>query len=241
MAHHVEQQQSYKNCRLLLKELERVVQEELRLRTKLLDTGVRDVSDQIELPKNCLEQLDEDSAEYDDKRLCHACKHVCFFSAVACVCSQSNVSCLRHSHYMCRCPVSRRYLMIWSPEEELKATLKRVHEHCESMKPAGTVKTSEVLSSTLEALPPIAVGAERDLEEHKGDAINVEPYEGKDEAWHPIVEDPVTVKDEIQVESTSSRLPEVTTDEDKGEEIVIDDSDDEIEIVAVRESSTISY
>jgi hypothetical protein len=33
----------------------------------------------------------------------------------------------------------------------------------------------------------------------------------------------------------------VTTDEDRGEEIVIDDSDDDIEIVAVRDSSTNSY
>jgi hypothetical protein len=241
MAHHVEQQQSYKNCRSLLKELERVVGEELQLRKKLLDTGVRDVSDEIELPKNGLEQLDEDSAEYDDKRLCHACKHVCFFSAVACVCSQSNVSCLRHSHYMCRCPVERRYLMIWSPEEELNSTVRRVHEHCESLKPKGQVDADEVVSAALDTLPPVAVGAERDLEEHKEDPISIEPYEGKDETWHPIKEDPVKVKYEAKVEPTSTRLPEVTTDEDRGEEIVIDDSDDDIEIVAVRDSSTNSY
>ena len=100
MAHHVSEQKSYRNCKLLLDELERVVSEELLSRERLISSGVRDVSHLIQLPPNLLEQLDEVSAEYDDKRLCHACKHVCFFSAVACECSQSKVSCLRHSHYM---------------------------------------------------------------------------------------------------------------------------------------------
>ena len=102
MAHHVSEQKSYRNCKLLLDELDRVVAEELLSRDRLIDSGVRDVSHLIQLPPNLLERLDETSADYDEKRLCHACKHVCFFSAVACECSQSKVSCLRHSHYMVR-------------------------------------------------------------------------------------------------------------------------------------------
>lgn len=227
-----------------MKELERVVEEELQLRKKLIDTGVRDVFDQIELPKNSLDQLDEDSAEYDDKRLCHACKHVCFFSAVACVCSQSNVSCLRHSHYMCRCPVERRYLMVWSPEEELDSTLRRVREHCESLKPQGEEGADDAMSSALDTLPLMAEGAERDLEEHKKDVIHLEPYEGT-EPWHPIKADPtVIVKEDSSVKVEVTNLPQVQS-EVKNEvknEIVIDDDDDaEIEIVAVRESNTTTY
>ena len=113
MANHLSDQTSYAACKLLLNELERVVNEEIELRAKLKKNGVRDLSHCIQLPKNRLDQLDDASATYDDKRLCHACKHVCFFSAVACECSQSKVSCLRHAHFMCRCPPEKKYFMIW--------------------------------------------------------------------------------------------------------------------------------
>jgi hypothetical protein len=211
MAHHLEEQKVYKNCNSLLKELNRVVNEELELRTNLLATGVRDVSDVIQLPKNRLDQLDEESADYDDKRLCHACKHVCFFSAVACECSQSKVSCLRHSHYMCRCPPERRYLMVWSQEDELKGTLKRVRDYCNTLKETDG-DSDEVASVKSEDLPDMAAGVEKDLEDHKGIPISVEPYIA-----------PARV--ESNGVASSSTLREVTTDEDK--ESGDDDEDEE--------------
>mmetsp|Transcript_19738 Transcript_19738/g.30443 ORF Transcript_19738/g.30443 Transcript_19738/m.30443 type:complete len:768 (-) Transcript_19738:107-2410(-) len=143
MANHLHEQKRYGTCSLLLEELERVVNEELSLREKLIETGVRDVSDMITLPRNRLDQLDEESADYDDKRLCHACKHICFFSAVACECSQTKVSCLRHSHYMCRCTPQRRYLMIWSDEKELKSTLQNVRQYCQVLKKNEQEKESK--------------------------------------------------------------------------------------------------
>ena len=173
MANHLDEITSYHTCKLLLEEIERVVEEELRLRKKLLDSGVRDVSELISLPPNNLEQLDERSANYDDRRLCHACKHVCFFSGVACECSQSKVSCLRHSHYMCRCSTERKYFMLWSPNDELTATLAKVRSHCVSLK-SPEDKESELLVEDLKAdepLPKVAPGAARDLEMHKNDAI----------------------------------------------------------------------
>ena len=171
MANHLQDQTSYFTCRKLLKELERVTEEELRLRKELLAKGVLDVSDKIQLPKNRLDQLDEKSATYDDKRLCHACKHICFFSAVACRCSQSKVSCLRHSHYMCRCPPERKYFMIWSPESELKETLERVRAHCESLKGDGTEEEDDDTAPKMTELPEVAPGVEEDLARHKDHAI----------------------------------------------------------------------
>jgi len=174
MAHHLHELHSYSTCRLLLKELERVVEEELRLRKSLLVAGVRDVSDQIQLPKNNLEQLDETSANYDDHRLCHACKHVCFFSAVACECSESKVSCLRHSDYMCHCPTDRRYFMIWSTDEELEATVDRVSDHCIKLK--TPMDRDDDLEETAESpLPKVAPGVEKDLEMHKNHDIWTAP------------------------------------------------------------------
>lgn len=235
MAQHVEEEQSHKNCSLLLKELERIVEEELQLRKKLIDSGVRDVSEQIELPKNCLDQLDEDSAEYDDKRLCHACKHVCFFSAVACVCSQSNVSCLRHSHYMCRCPMERRYLMIWSSEKELKSTVRRVRDHCNCLK--ANQNQLEVVPSMVR-LPSVALGAERDNDEHRGNSINVEPCGSNETVFHGTHEGDIP----IQHSDSVFTAPEVTSDEDRWEGVLpADDTDDEIEVVGVRVANSSSY
>ena len=134
MANHLKDQKTSTNCMLLYKELQRVINEELCSRKKLIDSGVRDISHEVSLPKNRYDQLDNDSSDYDDKRLCYSCKHVCFFSAVACECSQSKVSCLRHSHYMCRCPVDKKYLLIWSKKKELMDTLEFVRRHWERLK-----------------------------------------------------------------------------------------------------------
>jgi len=182
MANHLEDQKKYSNCKKLLEELERVVDEEMRLRRNLESTGVRDVSDLIHLPPNRLDQLDERSANYDDKRICHACKHVCFFSAVACECSQTKVSCLRHSHFMCRCPTNRKYFMIWSQAEELKNTLERVRKHCESLRENeteldnkdGTADSGTNTDAPIES-SSVAPGVERDLEAHKNESISTEP------------------------------------------------------------------
>jgi len=178
MANHLVEQKAYSTCKLLLGELERVVEEELRLRSHLLESGVRDVSSYITLPNNRLDQLDENSANYDDKRLCHACKHVCFFSAVACECSQSKVSCLRHSHYMCRCPTDRKYFMIWSNETELKSTLERVRAHCAALKTQSDNDDDEnkahVDEGIQDPLPKVAPGAEKDAAMHKNREIVTE-------------------------------------------------------------------
>ena len=168
---HFMKEHTHESVTLLEKELERVIAEELRLRTRLLEQGVRDISSQITLPKNRLDQLDEDSADYDDKRLCFSCKHVCFFSAVACECSQSKVSCLRHSHFMCKCKTNRRYLMIWSSAKEMTKTLERVKERRKILG-KKVVQHIDLTKSSLTSIDkPLstesAPGIDEDLMRHK--------------------------------------------------------------------------
>jgi hypothetical protein len=170
MANHLSDQKSDSSCKLLLKELERIVDEELMLREKLRADGVRDVSTFIRVPKNRLDQLDEASASYDDKRLCHACKHVCFFTAVACECSQSKVSCLRHSHFMCRCPAKRKYFMFWSSNDEMSSTVERVKMYCETLNKSGNNETSVVAQPAAILSSPISLsvpGVLQDDQLHK--------------------------------------------------------------------------
>lgn len=78
MAHHINELRTKDICKALSNELRRLMEEELLLRDKLLRAGVRDVSKDVDLPPNRLDQLDEESADYDDKRLCHSCEfHLC--------------------------------------------------------------------------------------------------------------------------------------------------------------------
>lgn len=183
MANHLEDQKAYSTCKLLLSEVERVVEEEMRLRCKLEKDGVRDVSELIHLRKNRLDQLDESSANYDDKRVCHGCKHVCFFSAVACQCSQSKVSCLRHSHFMCVCPTTSKYFMIWSTNEELQTALERVQDHCEHLRQkeassnggVGEAVACAVSGDSDACTPGVAPGVAEDQERRKNEQIQTKP------------------------------------------------------------------
>jgi C5HC2 zinc finger len=105
----------YNTCQMLLNEIKRVMNEEMTQRTKLLSLGVRDVSHLTHLRDQSIDFddqnnndnnntsiiiIDEACVNYDDQRTCHYCKYICYYSAVACQCSQSKVSCLRHSHFM---------------------------------------------------------------------------------------------------------------------------------------------
>jgi len=174
MAHHINELRTKEICNSLAKELRRLMKEELLLRQKLINAGVRDVSKVVDLPPNRLDQLDEESADYDDKRLCHSCKHICFFSAVCCECSDSKVSCLRHSHYMCRCSINRKYILIWTPESEMKETISRVEKRGEELsdsKSATKTKRSPFHKGSLEDGP----GSEKDRLFHQSYEVPVNP------------------------------------------------------------------
>jgi JmjC domain, hydroxylase/C5HC2 zinc finger len=239
MANHLDEQKSYSTCKKLLEELERVVEEELSLRRDLVAEGVRDVSEMINLPANRLDRLDEKSASYDDKRLCHACKHVCFFSAVACECSQSKVSCLRHSHYMCRCPSRLRYFLIWSSEDELKSTVSRVQQRCEELKAADASVPNDVSSASPDDTP----GADLDTLVHKDYDIPTDPVTELSflnplpcttGSRDPLPDDAALRTSSVTAESKPGTTTDMPVPERKQTSSEFMFQDDEIEIVAVK-------
>jgi histone demethylase JARID1 len=181
MANHLEEQKSPHTCKLLVVELERIINEEIEQRNKLFKAGVRDVAKYIDLPVNKVDQLDEESANYDDKRLCHECKHVCFFSCVACECSKSKVSCLRHSHFMCRCPTEKRYMMVWSSEREMKETIVKTKAHLKKLESKYIDLTGDDDDNDHEIRDAVkgnvvladAPGAAVDAKRHKGYYVDV--------------------------------------------------------------------
>ena len=129
--------------------------------------------------------------------------------------------------------------MVWSKKEELSSTLERVRNHCELIKPKGWEETAAedvVSSGALDNLPPVAVGSERDLEEHKADPIKVEPYDAN-ELWIPIKSDPVTVKHDISFNGIKSEVTAGTTAMKTEVVEIVEDDDDDIELVAIRGTS----
>mmetsp|Transcript_20142 Transcript_20142/g.43750 ORF Transcript_20142/g.43750 Transcript_20142/m.43750 type:complete len:705 (+) Transcript_20142:103-2217(+) len=202
MAHHTNELRTKEICKSLAQELHRLMQEELLLRKKLINAGVRDVSKDVELPPNRLDQLDEESADYDDKRLCHSCKHICFFSAVCCECSDSKVSCLRHSHYMCRCSIKRKYLLSWTPESEMRATISRVEKRGEELNGRKSAAPSYVPSFHKGPLED-AAGSSKDRLIHQTYEVSVQPI-------CPIDSVPELVSSDTSI--CSSRSQEVVSD-----------------------------
>jgi histone demethylase JARID1 len=111
------------NRRILREELRRLVVEDMKLRDAAYASGVRDISKLCTPPANKTECINAAACDYDDKRICVACQHTCFLSAVGCECSRTDIVCLRHVAYACSCPSSMKYMIEWEGRPQLEALL----------------------------------------------------------------------------------------------------------------------
>ena len=111
---------------ILREELRRLVVEDLKLRDAAYASGVRDISKLCTPPANKTDVINIAATTYDDKRICIACQHTCFLSAVGCECSKKDIVCLRHVAYSCQCPNSMKYMIEWESRDALEALLKEL-------------------------------------------------------------------------------------------------------------------
>ena len=63
--------------------------------------------------KNYKKQILPNYKEFDEKRLCSICQHLCFFSAVVCSCDPDRVACLRHHNQLCKCNRRENCFLFW--------------------------------------------------------------------------------------------------------------------------------
>jgi len=107
----------------LASEVVRVLDEEIPARHFIVSQGISDISvqHQIKLPDNTFHKIDREAADFDDMRQCHVCKHICVFSAVACECDRTAVSCIRHYNLLCKCSKEHKYLLTWTSTATLRA------------------------------------------------------------------------------------------------------------------------
>ena len=130
LAHNLCSEWSIPSLKALLNDLTLIVKEEEFIRNELTRQGLRvDVVPTDKLLPNNLKEMDDASLDYDEKRACLSCKHVCFLSAVACECSEFKVACLREVALLCDCNMEERYLMAWHSISDLWGMVRRVDDY----------------------------------------------------------------------------------------------------------------
>ena len=98
---------------LLVQELRVLLDEETRLRDRLVSEGV---TFRVRMPPEPI-----DSDEPDIRRRCCECLQPCSLSAVICKCSPNKTACPRHHLSLCACPAAKKCMVFWSSVEELRA------------------------------------------------------------------------------------------------------------------------
>ncbi|XP_038061639.1 lysine-specific demethylase 5A-like isoform X2 [Patiria miniata] len=102
------------------KEMLVMVEQEKRLRKKLLERGT------TEAEREAFELLP------DDERQCDHCKTTCFLSAVTCPCTPNKLVCIHHTENLCLCHPSKHCLRYRYTLDELPAMLHRLKVRAES-------------------------------------------------------------------------------------------------------------
>lgn len=170
LATNLSKEWSVASLRALLDDLTLIVREEEFRRKELKKQGLRfDVVEKSKLLPNDLRYMDNVSLDYDEKRVCLSCRHVCFLSAVACECNGFKVSCLREVAALCDCKMNQRYIMAWHEIDELWELVKRVDDCLqERMKAEAAVKKETEYGKEASS-----------AKEEKGEEGGVTPSEGE--------------------------------------------------------------
>jgi hypothetical protein len=106
-------------CRALYTEVERMYREERKHRG---NAKIEGVGQSVKMPPQST-TMDSAALTYDERRRCLICEHACFFSAVVCEGNPSAVVCLRHRNHLCGCVPTKKCLILWQTEAEIKKTV----------------------------------------------------------------------------------------------------------------------
>jgi histone demethylase JARID1 len=117
-------------CQLLWDQIKILRDEQERLRREVYQAGVLHA---MQMPH---EKADDE--EFDEKRLCSICQHLCFFSAVVCSCDPDRVACLRHHNQLCKCNRRENCFLFWYTVKEMDDALEKIAAHIKKLK-AGTI------------------------------------------------------------------------------------------------------
>ena len=108
------------SCEILIKDLQRTMNDQKYLRSDLARNGV---TTDVPMP------ADEDSESYDEKRQCHICMHMCYVSALVCSCDSERVVCLRHWQHLCNCGPEEKCHLYWFSLHDIEDLIIKVRIH----------------------------------------------------------------------------------------------------------------
>jgi histone demethylase JARID1 len=126
-------------CILLANDIKRLRDEQDLLRRGVHEAGVHHA---CRMPNE-----NPDDEEFDEKRLCSICQHLCYFSCVVCSCDSDRVVCLRHHNSLCQCNRRENCFLFWYTVKEMDAALETVQNHVLAL------QSGKVGGGTREALP----------------------------------------------------------------------------------------
>jgi hypothetical protein len=119
-----------RGCQLLWDHIKTMRDEQEQLRRQVYQAGVLHA---MQMPHE-----KPDDEEFDEKRLCSICQHLCFFSAVVCSCDGDRVVCLRHHNQLCKCNRRENCFLFWYTVKEIDDALSGITNHITELK-AGTI------------------------------------------------------------------------------------------------------
>ena len=108
-------------CILLANDIKKLRDEQDLLRRGVHEAGVHHA---CRMPNE-----NPDDEEFDEKRLCSICQHLCYFSCVVCSCDSDRVVCLRHHNSLCQCNRRENCFLFWYTVKEMDAALEVVQSH----------------------------------------------------------------------------------------------------------------
>ena len=107
---------------------------------------------------------------------------------------------------MCRCSIKRKYLLIWTPESEMKETISRVEKRGEELNVSNPAPPSNVSSSHREPLED-AAGSSKDRLAHQTHEVSVQPICIIDSVPELVSSDTSTCSARSQGESSALKDP----------------------------------
>ena len=113
-------------CQLLWDQIKILRDEQEKLRRQVYQAGVLHA---MQMPHE-----KPDDEEFDEKRLCSTCQHLCFFSAVVCSCDADKVACLRHHNDLCQCNRRDNCFLFWYTVKEMDESLDGITKHIKKIK-----------------------------------------------------------------------------------------------------------
>ena len=126
-------QHTVESSKAVAEAISKLRDEQNTLRRSIFESGLNRA---IRMPNN----HDERDGDFDERRQCVICKHMCHIAGVVCECNSQNIVCLRHHQELCSCPPQRKCFLFWYTMQDLSAMAKKAQANVAALEAAEAKK-----------------------------------------------------------------------------------------------------